>query len=61
MTQKSYAPTRKVMAAGAIGVPAATILAWVLQLNGISMPPEVATAVGGIVSTGLAYLVPDLR
>jgi len=58
---RSHMPTRKVTAAGAVGIPAATILAWVLSINGIQMPPEVAAAAGGLLSTLIAYFVPDLK
>jgi len=52
----SYMPNRKIMAAGAIGVPAAVILAWVLSQLGITMPPEVSAAVGSLLSTAIGYI-----
>lgn len=53
-------PETKIWAgAGAIGVPAGVIVAWLLGQFGIDMPPEVAAAVGSVVSMVSGYLVPN--
>ena len=42
-------PTRKVTAAG-MGLPVAMILVWILQVNGVKVPPEISAAIGSIIS-----------
>jgi hypothetical protein len=41
---------------GAVGVPLAVIIAWLLQINGVQMPPEVTVALGALLTwaAGLA-------
>jgi hypothetical protein len=60
MSGASKAPTRKVTAgavgSGAIGVPMAIIIAWMLSTQGVIMPPEVTAALGGVI-TGLSGFV----
>jgi hypothetical protein len=60
--QQSMAPTRKVMAGGAIGA-AITILVWVLNAfkllpQGQQIPAEVAAALTTLVSFAVSYFVP---
>lgn len=55
----NYTPTRKIQAAG-IGIPVAVVLAWALrEFGGVEMPAEVSTAIGGIISTVLGYMIPE--
>ena len=54
----NWKPERKIVAAGGIGAPVAILVAWILQLNGITMPAEAAAALGSVLSTVVAYLVP---
>ena len=59
ITQPSKVPTRKVAAAalgGAIGMPAATIFAWLLTYQGVEMPAEVTAAIGSLTSTLLGFV-----
>jgi len=58
-TATTYVPNRKIMAAGAVGIPTAVILAWALAQFGISMPPEVSAALGSLISTLIGYLRPE--
>lgn len=60
VNQPNSKPTAKVVAA-TMGAPAAIILAWGLAQAGITMPSEVAAAVGSLLSSVLAYLMPDVR
>lgn len=54
-----YMPTRKITAAG-IGIPISIILAWMLnEFADVQMPVEVSTALGGVISTVLGYMVPE--
>lgn len=58
MRQPSPHPTRKmtaVMLAGAF----TTLLAWLLSLGGVEMPPEVATAVTTIIVGAAGYLTEE--
>lgn len=55
----TYLPNRKIAAAG-IGVPISVVLAWAVQtFAGVEIPAEVATAIGGLISTFLGYMVPE--
>ena len=56
--QSSLKPTRKVAAAG-VGLPVALILVWILQVNGVKVPPEISAAIGSIISFALAYMIRD--
>jgi len=55
----AYTPNTKIIAAGSIGLPASIILAWVLTQFGVTMPPEVAAAVGALLSTVIGYMKRD--
>jgi putative flippase GtrA len=56
----AWKPTRKVSGGIVIGAPASVIIAWALrEFAGVEMPPEVAAAVGALISIIIAYLVPD--
>jgi len=57
----NYRPNRKIATAGGIGVPLAIIIAWGLTLVDVQMPAEVSTALGGIISTLIAYIVPESK
>lgn len=61
LVSRPYADvSRKVMAAGAVGTPVALIVTWALtSLLGVPVPPEVATAVGSLLATGIGYLVKE--
>ena len=48
----------KVAAAG-LASWATTILVWILNLNGIGMPPEVAAAITGLLGFAAGWLVED--
>jgi len=53
-------PDRKVsVGAVAIGVPAGVIVAWLIGLTGVEVPPPVASAMGGLISAVVAYFVPN--
>lgn len=56
-----WKPSRKVgLGAGGIGVPAAIFVAWVLQMiAGVEVPGEVQAAIGAMISTAIAYLLPE--
>ena len=58
INQPTAAPTRKVAAAG-IGIPLSTLIIWGLQAAGIPVPAEVGTAIGGLISSALAYFVKE--
>ena len=56
----------KVIASGAgigVGTSLATLIAWGFDVHGTKMPPEVVTALGGlldfILGIGAAYLTPS--
>lgn len=44
------------LGAGALGVPAAVILSWILVKNGIEVPEGVEAAIGAIVGAGAVCL-----
>lgn len=48
-------PTSKVAAGGAAGA-LTVVLVWILGALGVDMPPEVASALTVLLSTGAAYL-----
>jgi hypothetical protein len=59
MDQPTAAPTDKV-AAGAIGGAITVIAVWAVKaFTDVDVPAEVSAAVTAIVSTVLAYLVPE--
>jgi putative flippase GtrA len=47
------------VAAGGIGGAAALVIIWVAGLLGLDVPAEVAAAIVGLVSFGVAYFVPQ--
>lgn len=49
-------PSNSTIASVGIGVPLATILAWIASQFGIDMPGEVQAAVGAVVSAAIGYL-----
>lgn len=52
----SYTPSASSVASVGIGVPVATVVAWLLQqLAAIEMPGEVQAAVGALVSAMIGY------
>ena len=57
--QPTFAPTRKIAAAAGIGIPLAAVIAWVLSLYQIDMPPAVEAALGSLVSVAIGYFVKD--
>lgn len=58
VNQPTAAPTNKVAAGGVAGA-LTVILVWVLNLNGVEMPPEVSSALTVIISFGAAYLTKE--
>jgi len=60
VNQPTWAPTRKVSAAG-IGAVVSLVLIWILQtaLPDLVIPEAIAAAIGSIISFALAYLVPE--
>ena len=53
---------RKVAAAGVLGTPLALILTWgITSLLGVPIPPEVATAIGSVLATGVGYIVKEAK
>lgn len=54
----SLVPTRKV-ASGALGGAVATILLWVIDTVGVTVPQAVAGAITTVVAIAIAYLVPS--
>ena len=57
INQPSAAPTRKIAAAAGVGLPAAVLIAWALSRYEIAMPPEVAAALGSLLSAVIGYVV----
>jgi len=55
VNQPTVAPTRKVGAGLAIGIPGAVIIAWVAKQAGVEMSPEVAAAFGGLITQIVSY------
>ena len=56
VNQPTMAPTRKVGAGVAIGIPGAVIAIWIARQFGLEMGAEVATAFGGIITAIISYL-----
>lgn len=48
-------PSSSTVASVGIGIPLATILAWVIGQFGIEMPGEVQAAIGAVVSAVIGY------
>lgn len=48
-------PSNSTVASVGIGIPLATILAWIIGQFGIEMPGEVQAAVGAVVSAAIGY------
>lgn len=48
-------PSSSTFASVGIGVPVATILAWIFVQFGIDVPGEVQAAIGAIVSAAIGY------
>jgi len=53
--QPSRRPTRKVLAAAAIGTPIATIVAWALGLFNVDVPAEVAAALAALIAAAVGW------
>ncbi len=56
-----WRPQTKIMAAGTIGIPLATILAWAATQAGLEVPGEVQAALGALISTVVGYMMPQRR
>jgi len=53
----SYAPSSSTVASVGIGIPVATVAAWLVdQCCNISVPGEVQAAFGALISAGIGYL-----
>lgn len=52
---------RKVVAGGSVGIPLAVIITWMWNtaMPEAQMPAEVSAALGSLISTVVAYLVPN--
>lgn len=48
-------PSASTVASVGIGVPVATIIAWIIGQFGIDMPGEVQAAVGAVLSAAVGY------
>lgn len=48
-------PSNSTLAGLGIGVPLATIIAWILNLQGVEMPGEVQAALGAVISACIGY------
>jgi putative flippase GtrA len=61
MLESLQTPDKKVsVGAAAIGVPGGVIIAWILSdLVGLTIPAEVASAMGSLISAIAAYFVPN--
>lgn len=55
MSDRSLAPTPKVVAATTAGA-ATILLVWIVGLLGLGVPPEVAAAVTVLITAGAGYL-----
>lgn len=56
--QKTAAPTRKVSRGAVIGIPSGVILVWLIQtIADVSIPGEVAVAIGSVLSFVASYFV----
>lgn len=55
----NWTPQRKIGAGLGVGMPVAVIAAWMLKVQGIEMPAEVSVALGSVITTLVAYLVPQ--
>jgi len=51
----------KITDGAAFGIPAGIIISWLIKLNGIEVPPEVSTAIGGLLTTLVAYYRTERR
>jgi putative flippase GtrA len=61
MKQPTLRPTRKVTAAGTIGLPAGVVLVYILEALGVGpIPIEVAAAIGSITSFIASYFVEEV-
>ena len=60
VNQPTWAPTRKVSAAG-IGAVVSLVAIWILQtaLPELVIPEAIVAAIGSLISFALAYLVPE--
>lgn len=52
----SSAPTPKVAAAGALGVPLSLVIVWLAGQLGLDMSAEVGGAIGALIAAGVGYL-----
>lgn len=51
-------PDRKVASGGLAGA-LSVVLIWILNTNGVKVPPEIASAITVIVSFAVSYVVPN--
>lgn len=50
---KVKAGTKSVAASTPLGI----VLMWILTTNGVDVPPEIAIAIGSLITGGIAFLV----
>lgn len=56
MEKRNKAPSRAILTAGSFGVPIAAGVVWLSGLVGWTVAPEVAAAVGTVISALVGYL-----
>jgi hypothetical protein len=44
---------------GGVAAAVTTVVVWVLRLNGLTTPPEVATALTVLIGAVAGYMIPD--
>lgn len=59
-SDKRKGRTERVVVGASIGVPAATVIAWYLDLNGIKMPPGVEAGMGALIGAVIVCLHSEL-
>ena len=60
VTQKTASPTRKVTAGAAIGIPSGVIVVYLIeQISKVSIPGEVAAAIGSVLCFIASYFVKE--
>ena len=60
VNQPTAMPTRKVTA-GIMSIPLSTLIIWGAGMAGVPIPPEVAAAAAGLISSLLAYFVRERK
>ncbi len=58
-SDRKLKPDRKVGLGTTLGIPLGMIVAWAIGLTGVVVPPEIAAALGAVVTGLIAYFVPN--